>query len=217
MAGLPGLWSLLMTLADPTLLLYLEVAVVSFLVNVIPIFAPPTWIVLCLYQINNPALNGLGLAAFGVLGTVGGRCVMYFYSRVLGRFVPKKQAGNLNYLSQLAGQKKRIVIVGTFLYALSPLPSNFLFIASGISYMDVLPVLAGFALGRMISYASLAYLSYRIFFLAGGYGIWYGRYIVDFVGVAGALSMLVVDWEKTLQRLRRTFKVPALRTAPFRA
>ncbi len=206
-----------MALADPTLLLYVEVALVAFLVNVIPAFAPPTWIVLCLYQINNPSLNSLGLAGFGVLGSVGGRYVMYFYSRLLGRYVPKKQAGNLSYLAQLAGQKRMSVFLGTSLYALSPLPSNLLFLGSGISCMEVLPVLGGFALGRIISYTSLSYISSRIFFLAGGSSIWYGTYAADLIGLAGALSIVLVDWEKTLQWLRRNFRLPAMRITPFKA
>jgi hypothetical protein len=202
--------------ADPTLLLYLEVAFVAFLVNVVPAFAPPTWIVLCLYQINNPSLNSLGLAGFGVLGTVVGRYVMYFYSKILNRFVPKKYTGNLNYLAQIAGKNKLSVFLVTFLYALSPLPSNLLFIGSGLSCIDLLPLLGGFAFGRVISYASLAYVSNRLFFLAGGATVWYGSYVVDIVGVLGALSVVVVDWEKMVQRLRRTFKLPLIRTSPFR-
>lgn len=43
---------------------YLEATFLAFLVNVIPAFAPPTWIVLSLYKINNPQFNSVALAFF---------------------------------------------------------------------------------------------------------------------------------------------------------
>jgi hypothetical protein len=205
-----------MTLLDPTILLYLEVLVVAFLVNLVPAFAPPTWIVLCLYQLNNPQLNILGLAGFGVVGSVTGRYGMYLYSKFFGKYVPKKQANSLSCLAQFAGGKRKTVLFGSFLYALSPLPSNFLFIASGLSFMRVLPLLAGFAFGRVISYASLAYVSSTLFSLAGVGNVWYGRLVVDILGVAGGFSIVLINWERTLQKLRRTFRLPAVRTAPIR-
>ncbi len=44
------------------LLMYLEVAFTTFVVNIVPIFAPPTWIVLCLFKVNRLELNTLWVA-----------------------------------------------------------------------------------------------------------------------------------------------------------
>ncbi len=133
----------------------------ALLVNIVPAFAPPTWILLSIFEINNPSLNSFVLALFGVIGSVSGRFVMYLYSTIVGKYVPRKQADNLNYFKKFVMERRLGVFEATFLYSLSPLPSNFLFITFGISRAKVLPVLVGFALGRLVSYSILVYLSLK--------------------------------------------------------
>jgi len=182
---------------------YVEVTLIAFLVNVIPAFAPPTWIVLSLYEINNPQLNSLALAFFGVVGSVAGRFVMYLYSKALGKHIPQKHADNLDYFRRLIGDKKLGLFFGTFIYSLGPLPSNFLFIASGISGMEILPVIAGFALGRVISYASLAYASSKAFVFFKFLGVENVRHAADLLGIVGAVSIVFIDWRKVHEKTKR--------------
>lgn len=184
------------------LLLYFEVTLIAFLVNVIPAFAPPTWIVLSMFKIHNPELDTLGIAVFGVVGSIVGRYVLYLYCRALGRYVPRKCAENISYISRFLGEKKLGLFLGTFLYALSPLPSNFLFISSGVSAVEVLPVLGGFALGRLISYASLTYTSHRIFLLFDALGVANMRLAIDVLGVVGGVAVIFIDWRKVLDKLK---------------
>jgi membrane protein YqaA with SNARE-associated domain len=179
---------------------YVAVTLIAFLVNVIPAFAPPTWIVLSLYKINNPQLNSLVLAFCGVIGSIAGRFVMYLYSRVLGKYIPQKQADNLNYFRRFIGEKKLGLFLGTFIYSLGPFPSNFLFIASGISGIEILPVLAGFALGRIISYASFVYISFRAFVFFEFFGIETVRYIADLLGILATVCVIFIDWRKVLEK-----------------
>ena len=81
--------------------------------------------------------------------------------------------------------------MGTFLHSLSPLPSNFLFIAFGVSRVKVLSVLAGFALGRLISYATLVYLSHSASTYFHFFGTGIARDLADVVGIAGAISIML--------------------------
>ena len=183
-------------------MLYFEVILVAFLVNVIPALAPPTWVVLSMYKIHNPNLDTLGIAFSGVLGTIAGRYVMYLYCRAFGTYVPRKYVGNIGYISRFLGEKKLGLFLATFLYALSPLPSNFLFISSGISAVEVLPVLGGFAVGRLISYASLTYASHRIFLFLDALEIRNVRLAIDVLGVVGGVSVIFIDWRKMLEKLK---------------
>lgn len=174
---------------------------IAFLVNVIPALVPPTWMVLSMFEMHNPELSTLEIAIFGVVGSVMGRYVLYLYSRVLGRHVPSKYGENLSYISRFLGEKKLGLFLGTFLYALSPLPSNFLFISSGVSAVEVLPVLCGFALGRFISYASLTYTSHRLFLFFDALGVGDVRLALDVFGVLGGVAIIFIDWKKLLEKL----------------
>lgn len=179
---------------------YLEATVLVFLVNVIPAFAPPTWIVLSLYKINNPQCNSLVLAFFGVIGSVAGRFVMYRYSRAVGGYIPQKYADNLSYFRKFIGEKKLGLFFGTLIYSLGPFPSNFLFIAFGVSSAEVLPVLGGFALGRAISYASLVYASFRVFVFFEFFGVENVRYVADLLGIVAAVSIIFINWRRVVER-----------------
>ncbi len=178
------------------ILTYVEVIFAAFVVNIIPAFAPPTWIVLCMIKINRPELDSLWLAFFGVVGSVAGRLVMYRYSAVLGHHVPRKQAENLRYFRKLVEGRKLGPFIGTFLYSLGPFPSNFLFIGSGISGVNLLPVIAGFALGRFISYTLLVYGSSLAYTYAAGFGIPNLRYVSDVIGLLSVASLMFIDWKK---------------------
>jgi len=180
---------------------YFEVTLIALIVNLVPAFAPPTWVVLSVYQVNHLELNSLGIAFFGVIGSVAGRFIMYQYSAFVGRHVPRKQAENLRHFREFVEGKGLGLFFGTLVYSLSPLPSNFLFIASGISGMELLPVIGGFAIGRFISYAFLVYASSRAYeALFGVINIAVLRPAADILGIILAALPAFVDWSKVLDR-----------------
>ncbi len=180
------------------ILLYLQVTLVAFLVNVIPAFVPPTWLVLSMYKVHNPALDSLWLAVFGVIGSVAGRFILYFCSKVLGKYLPHQYLDNATSLGGILGRKKRGLFSVSFIYALSPLPSNFLFITAGVSATEILPITAGFAIGRLIAYAILNHVSYTIFSIIESLGIGNMTLAIDILGVVGAVSVVFVDWKRIL-------------------
>jgi membrane protein YqaA with SNARE-associated domain len=183
---------------------YLEVTLIAFLVNLVPALAPPTWVVLSVYQVNHLELNSLGIAFFGVIGSVAGRFVMYQYSALVGRHVPRKQADNLRHFRELVEEKRLGLFFGTLVYSLSPLPSNYLFITSGISGMELLPVIGGFAVGRFISYAFLVYASSRAYAaLFGIFDISRLRLAADILGIVIAGLTAFVDWSKIFDRSKK--------------
>jgi len=148
-------------------LIHLQVIIMAFIVNVIPAFAPPTWIVLGLYKINYPELNYIALAFSGVIGSVSGRSVLYLYSKYFSKILPQNRLENISYMGNFIKNRKMGLFFSTFIYSLNPLPSNFLFISSGISGVRILPIISGFAVGRGISYLSLMYASHKFLFMFG--------------------------------------------------
>lgn len=196
-------------------LYYLEITLVSIFVNVVPAFAPPTWLVLALYKINHPYLNLLALALAGVVGSVIGRYIMYKYSEVLGKYVPKKNAENLHYFRKFVGESNNRVFIETFLFSLSPFPSNFLFIAFGMSEVNLQPVLVGFFLGRLLSYSLLIQASFSSYsYFAGYIGNGTATLAADLIGLVFAVIVIFIRWkgvylrahewkEKFLKRLKK--------------
>lgn len=183
---------------------YLEVTLIAFLVNVVPALAPPTWVVLSVYQMNHLELTSLGIALFGVIGSVAGRFVMYRYSALVGKHVPRKQADNLRHFRELVEGRRQGLFLGSLVYSLSPLPSNFLFIASGISGMELLPVIGGFAVGRFISYAFLVYASSRAYeALFGIFDMAHLRLAADILGIVIAALTAFVDWSKIFDQSKK--------------
>jgi len=180
-----------------SLLTYLSVAVTTIVVNVVPALAPPTWLVLALYKINHPYLDILGLAIFGVIGSVVGRYLMYKYSQFFGKYVPKKEVDNLRYFRKFVGETDPRVFIETFLFSLSPLPSNFLFISFGLSSINITPVLFGFALGRLLSYTFLIDASFRSFaYLSASFGGTEVRIAADVLGLLFAIAIIFIRWKK---------------------
>ena len=185
----------------PSLFTDLSIIVTSIIVNVVPAFAPPTWLVLSLYKINHPYINLLSLAILGVVGSVIGRYIMYRYSELFGKYVPKKQADNLKYFKKLVGGNDLEVFFGALLYSLSPLPSNFLFISFGLSEMKATPVFLGFALGRLVSYTFLIDASFRSFsYFSVFFGVNELRYAIDILGVVFAVFIIFVRWKNVYAR-----------------
>lgn len=127
---------------------------------------------------------------------------MYLYSKLLGRFIPQKCSDNLNYFKKFIEDRKLGLFLGTLIYTLSPLPSNFLFIAFGASSVEVLPVLAGFALGRALSYACLVYASFKAFVFFKFFGVENVRYVADLLGILAAVSIIFIDWRKVVEKIK---------------
>jgi membrane protein YqaA with SNARE-associated domain len=169
---------------------------------VIPAFAPPTWIVLSLFKIQNPSSSVIGIVVFGVIGSVIGRYVMYRYSEAIRKFIPRKHTDNMNFLRKLIERQKLGLFIGTFIYALSPLPSNFIFITSGISGIQILPVLAGFALGRFISYFSLVSATH-IIFSNRLLNTTIVKGLAEVIGILLILPILFVNWKKVYYKITR--------------
>jgi len=172
-----------------------------FLINVIPAFMPPTWMLLSLFA----TLYGVPIADLVVIGAVAstsGRYVLAKASGPLGdRFLPRKQKKSIKYLKNfLSGEPWTTTGLVSFLYSLSPLPSNTMFIVTGAARISLLPVIGGFFIGRLISYAVLTSIAMNVVsaehllnpFLNPAY------LVMDIIGLAAAVGLLLMDWKQLI-------------------
>jgi len=125
-----------------------------FGLNLIPAFAPPTWMALAFIGFKYPATNPLLLALVGAIAATLGRITLAKLSHVLLRkkLFSEAHRKNIDVIEKRL-EKKTALTLGVFLfYAFSPLPSNFLFIAYGLTGLPLLRVALPFFIGRTASY-----------------------------------------------------------------
>jgi hypothetical protein len=126
-----------------------------FLLNLVPAFAPPTWMVFSYLGFRNPTSNVALLAVVGAGAATIGRLTLAKLAHVVirQRFLSDATKQNVDSIREgLKGRRK--LTFGVFLfYAFSPLPSNYLFIAYGLTTMELKLIALPFFLGRSVSYA----------------------------------------------------------------
>lgn len=108
-----------------------------------------------------PETNPWALALVGAVAATAGRLMLALLAdRIASRkWLSRSQQENIAVIKQRL-EKRTVLTFGIFLsYAFSPLPSNFLFIAYGLTGLPLIRVALPFFLGRCVSYA---------FFIIGG-------------------------------------------------
>jgi len=128
---------------------------VVFFLNLVPAFAPPTWMVFSYLGFAKPSSNVASLAVVGAGAATLGRLALARLAHVVirQRLLSDKKKRNIEAIREgLEGRRKLTFAVFLF-YAFSPLPSNYLFIAYGLTTMRLRLIAWPFFLGRSVSYA----------------------------------------------------------------
>jgi hypothetical protein len=128
---------------------------VVFGLNLVPAFAPPTWMVFSYIGFRYVALNVKLLALVGALAATLGRMALAKMARVVirQRFLSDATRENIDVIREHLDPRRKLTF-GVFLfYAFTPLPSNYLFIAYGLTTMRLRSLAIPFFLGRSVSYS----------------------------------------------------------------
>jgi hypothetical protein len=131
------------------------VFIVVFLLNVLPAFAPPTWTTISFIGLTIPDANLILIPIVAAAAATTGRIVLAKSSNLLvrQRFLREETQRNVDAI-RFGIERRPALTFGTFLgYALSPLPSNYLFIAYGLTSSPIAPLATPFFIGRLVSYA----------------------------------------------------------------
>lgn len=128
---------------------------VVFALNVVPAFAPPTWLVLSFIGLKHPQANPWLVALAAALGATGGRVVLAHFARhiVSSCWVPAAMRDNLDVVAKTIERRKTASVIVFVLFAFSPLPSNVLFLAYGLTRAPLHLLAVPFLVGRFVSYA----------------------------------------------------------------
>lgn len=128
---------------------------VVFLPNIIPAFAPPTWMVFSFIGLVYPSRNGILLALVGAAAATLGRVTLARMSHVVVRqkMMSARTRENIDVLRARLEKRPKLTVSAFLVYAFTPLPSNFLFIAYGMTAMKLKLIAIPFFMGRSVSYS----------------------------------------------------------------
>ena len=187
----------------PLLILF----VVIFLLNVVPAFAPPTWMVFSFLGFRLPTHMDWSFALVGALAAAMGRSLLGKLSRIIIRnhWLGEAAKQSINSL-KLELEKRPNLTFGLFLfYAFTPLPSNYLFIAYGLTTMPLFRLVAPFFIGRFVSYyfwtMSAAAVSRKLALEETEAMAYFSVYFVltQLTLIAIVYAFVRVDWKLLLQ------------------
>ena len=128
---------------------------IVFALNLLPAFAPPTWTAMSFVGLAIPDINFVWIALVAAVAATCGRIVLAKASYLLlrRRWLSEETRRNVDTI-RVGIESRPVVTFSTVLgYALSPLPSNYLFIAYGLTSLPIAFVALPFFIGRLLSYA----------------------------------------------------------------
>lgn len=184
------------------ILAFAVLIVLIFTLNLIPVFAPPTWMALAFVGFQFPETNPWALAIIGAGAATCGRITLALLShRIAGKkLLSKPQLANVDVIKQRLEKRTTLTFAIFLSYAFSPLPSNFLFIAYGLTGLPLRKIALPYFLGRCVSYAffivsgQAAGRRFQIDSLestlyASGYFI-----VTQFIVIAALYAFTRIDW-----------------------
>ncbi len=134
---------------------YLLVAAVVFLLNLMPAFGPPTWLVLVLFRLHLH-LAVPALVLIGALCATAGRVVLALGTRRVRDHVSRDTRDNLEAANRVLQGSKARVGAGLAVFVVSPVPSAQLWEAAGLVGAPLRPLAVAFFCGRLVSYSIYA-------------------------------------------------------------
>jgi hypothetical protein len=130
------------------------VFLVVFVLNLLPAFAPPTWMALSIFSYKFPESDIAMLALVGATAATLGRVILAKSARIIvrGKLLSEDTRKNIDTIKGRLEGKRTLTAGACLFYAFSPLPSNYLFIAYGLTTLELRILALPFFLGRLIGY-----------------------------------------------------------------
>lgn len=189
---------------------YFGIFLFLVLLNIAPILMPPTWLILASFHMLDETLDPIFLALVGATGATVGRTSLLFASRFFRRFMSEERKSSLDGIANYLKSKKLGYFLTSFLFALTPLPSNMLFIGYGLMKAKNIQIYLGFWLGRAISYYVMISISKVV--LAPFAKLFEDRLLgiifVDVMTIALLVFFACINWNMLLTQKKIQFVKP---------
>lgn len=182
---------------------YLGVFFISFIGTMSIIVPIPYTLVILLLSMRG-AMNPLLLTIAGGIGSGIGEFSGYalgYYGRTM---ISKKRQRKMNYMVKVLNRYGSIVI---FLFALTPLPDDLLFVPLGILRYSFIKAFIPCFLGKLLMCGILAFggqLYYDVLLIIFGEMAWEIEILTSIITAVALMLTLVamfkIDWEKLLKK-----------------
>ena len=143
----------------------------------------------------------LMLTVFGGLGSATGEVVGYLLGYYGRRIISTDRQRKMDYLLKILGKYTPAAL---FIFALTPLPDDLLFIPLGILRYNLLKAFIPSLLGKLLMCYILASFGsvYRnaLSFLFGETGSWIGAIATGTLLILAIYALYKVDWEKIFDK-----------------
>ncbi len=187
------------------MLLYIFFIILVF--NLAPAFTPPTWMVLSYIQIHYHP-NFLAFALVGAIAATIGRLLLAKLADVIvrDRFLSKRTIANLNVLKEKLQERGRLTFSIFLFYAFSPLPSNQLFLAYGLTELKLSLIALPFFIGRFASYLFWIITASKVAHTLASKVLLSGGFIKSYFLIVQALTLVLVyvftriDWRVLFEK-----------------
>jgi membrane protein YqaA with SNARE-associated domain len=191
---------------------YPFIFLIVFILSIIPLLTPPTWIVVVSAYSLDDQIDPFLLSAIGATAAVTGRLILLQMSTIGRKAINDYRKGSLEKLKNYLEKTRYGYLLGTLLFALTPLPSNMLFISYGLMNAKSLGIIVGFWIGRFVVYLCMISLS--------TYFVDYFKEILnsdiqtllvlDIVGIVMTICMLLIDWNILFSTHKLVFIKPKI-------
>jgi hypothetical protein len=177
-----------------------------FVINLVPALMPSSWMVMAFFYIQFD-LPLLMLTIGGAIVSACGRLVLSRASAWTRRALPAASQRDLDELGAFLDERRHVLAPTAFLYALTPLPTNNLFVAAGLAGVSIAHVVAGFLAARMIADTVFVWTTERVFddlqdVFEGAYGNWLGI-AIQAASLTSIVLLYKLPWARWLRRFLR--------------
>jgi len=182
---------------------YLGVFFISF-IGTMSIIVPIPYTLVILWLSMSGSMNPLLLTIAGGIGSGIGEFSGYalgYYGRTM---ISKKRQRKMNYMVKVLNRYGSIVI---FLFALTPLPDDLLFVPLGILRYSFIKAFIPCFLGKLLMCGILAFggqLYYDVLLIIFGEMTWEIEILTSIITAVALMLTLVamfkIDWEKLLKK-----------------
>jgi hypothetical protein len=200
----------------------LSLFAIIFLVNSLPAFAPPTWMLISAIALSGPDANPWLTALVAATAATAGRLVLAKLAFILvrQRWFSTSTKANIDVVKDRLERHRAMTFGAVLAYTCSPLPSNTLFIAYGLTSLPLAPVAAASFLGRFLTYSFWVVMATEVAHMAvidvGSIMAYFGGYFVVSQAFMLALAFLFakLDWKawfasKTIRLLGPSHEKPS--------
>lgn len=180
-----------------------------YLLHLVPVFAPPTWMAIALIALNRPELNPVMVAIVAALAATSGRLTLALGAKRLmrERWMSSRTRTNVDVFGHMIASRRsaRYGLLAFYLY--SP-ASNFLFIAHGLTRLPLAMIAVPFLSGRLATYTlwGMAAQSVAQQFRLNerDLGAYFGGYFVftQLILLLALWLFMRLDWRALLERRR---------------